>query len=108
MRMLLICLVVCLSQTANARVYMCVDKATGNTTFTDKGCDVVEKVEEVKVEPTNLDSGKRYVKAPQRKAWNSQIDTRKTGVDYNAERRAIYENSATARAAEPDTASVLN
>ncbi len=102
------CLLVCLSQTANARVYMCVDQATGKKTFTDKGCETVERREEVKVEPTNLDSGKRYVKAPKPKAWNSQADTRKSGVDYNAEQRAIYENGATAQNAKPAAAATIN
>ena len=45
--------------------------------------------QEVRVNPANLDSGKRYAKAGKRKSWNSERDERKTGLDYNEQRRAL-------------------
>lgn len=83
-------------QLAAAKVYMCVDPATGKTSFTDKACDAHEPGEEVRVEAANLESGSRYQKSAGRKTWNSERDERKTGVDYNTERRALYRSSATA------------
>jgi hypothetical protein len=83
-------------QLAAARVYMCVDTATGKTSFTDQACNAASVREEVRVPSSNLDSGQRNVAPAQRKIWRSQADTRKTGIDYNAERRSMYENKATA------------
>jgi hypothetical protein len=94
--LILVTLLLMVPQFAAARVYMCVDQATGQTSFTDKACDNASVREEVKVLPSNLDSGKRYVAPTQRKTWRSQTDTRKTGADYNAERRSVYESKATA------------
>jgi hypothetical protein len=48
------------------------------------------------VDTANLNSGKSYAAPPKRKTWRSQADTRKTGADYNAERRSLYQNKATA------------
>jgi hypothetical protein len=77
---------------------MCVDPDTGKTSFTDKACETASIREEVRVDPANLDSGSRYGARAKQKTWRSQSDTRKTGADYNAERRGIYEGKATASA----------
>ena len=95
-RIIVIAVVLLLPQVASARVYMCVDHVTGATSFTDKACETVSSREEVKVDAANLDSGGRYQAAAKKKTWRSQQDKRKTGMDYNAERRSIYENAATA------------
>lgn len=84
------------SQGATARVYMCVDAKTGSTSFTDKACEVTSVREEVRVDATNLDSGSRSRGGSKRKTWRSEEETRKTGLDYNNERRDLYGNSATA------------
>ena len=98
-RLLVIALLLLAPQLAVARVYMCVDQATGQATFTDKACDTAASSrEEVRVQTANLDSGKRYAPPAKRKTWRSQADTRKSGVDYNAERRNLYQNKATASA----------
>ena len=91
-------LLLLLPQLAAARVYMCVDHATGQASFTDQACDTAGVREEVRVQTSNLDSGQRYAAPSKRKIWRSQADTRKTGTDYNAERRSLYENKATAAA----------
>lgn len=97
-QLMLIAVLLWLPQLAVARVYMCVDQATGQTSFTDKACDTAAAREEVRVDAANLDSGKRYAAPEKRKTWRSQADTRKTGIDYNAQRRSLYENKATASA----------
>jgi hypothetical protein len=91
-----IALLLLMPQFAAARVYMCVDHATGQTSFTDKACNTASVREEVRVPPSNLNSGQRNVAPATRKTWRSQEDTRKTGTDYNAERRSLYESKATA------------
>ena len=91
-----IALLIMIPQLAMARVYMCVDPESGKTSFTDKACEATSSREEVRVNPANLDSGRQYVKPPKPKTWNSQADTRKSGADYTAERRSLYENKATA------------
>ena len=100
MKKLALMLVILLApQLASARVYMCVDPETGKTSFTDAGCTQTAAArEEVRVEQANLTSGDRYGRETRRKTWRSQEDTRKSGTDYNAERREMYENSATAAA----------
>jgi uncharacterized protein DUF4124 len=95
-RVFVIALLLLAPQLASARVYMCVDHATGATSFTDKACETVSSREEVRVDPANLDSGSRYAPKAKKKTWRSEEDTRKSGMDYNAERRSIYENKATA------------
>jgi len=85
-------------QMAAAGVYMCVDPATGKTSFTDKACAKATAREEVRVGATNLDSGSRSQRGNGSKVWNSQRDTRKNGIDYNAQRRSLYENRASAGA----------
>ena len=89
-------LLLLLPQLAMARVYMCVDPATGKTSFTDVACPKVASQEEIRVDAANLSSGKRYGERAGTKAWLSDVDTRKTGVQYNAERRSLYGNRATA------------
>ncbi len=74
-------------QMAAARVYMCVDKETGEASFTDHACETASLREEVKVSPANLDSGRKYARNSKRKTWRSQEDLRKSGIDYNNERR---------------------
>lgn len=98
---LLVIMLLALPQLGNAKVYMCIDQASGKTSFTDKACETVAKREEVRIEATNLDSGSRYGKQPTRKSWNSERDDRKTGRDYSTQRREFYENSATAGSPEP-------
>ena len=95
MKILLLVLLL-VPQLAAARVYMCVDPATGKTSFTDKACEKASAREEVRVDSTNLDSGSRSARRNSSKTWNSQRDTRKTGGDYNTQRRDIYKNNATA------------
>ena len=92
----LMALLLLVPQLAVARVYMCVDHATGQTSFTDKACDTASVREEVRVPSPNLNSGQHTNAPAARKTWRSQTDTRKTGTDYNAERRSLYESKATA------------
>ena len=87
-KLIVMALLMCVSQLSSARVYMCVDQA-GEAYFTDKGCATTDTREEVRVNPANLDSGKRYAKAGKHKSWNSERDERKTGLDYNEQRRAL-------------------
>lgn len=87
-----------LPQMAAAKVYMCVDPVSGKTSFTDKACETNSVIEEVRVDATNLDSGRSYAGAPRAKYWSSEKESRKSGLDYNAERRNLYERKATAAA----------
>ena len=98
MRVLLLVLLL-LPQLAAAGVFMCVDPATGATSFSDRGCATSAAQEEVKVEATNVFSGNRTTEAPKRKTWVSDRDTRKTGRDYSAENSGLLGNKATASAA---------
>lgn len=95
MRVLLLVLLL-LPQLAAARVFMCVDEATGRTSFSDKGCQTTASQEEVRVEASNVFSGSRTAEAPAPKAWVSDRDTRKTGRDYSAEKSSLLEHKATA------------
>ena len=98
MRVLLLVLLL-LPQLGSARVFMCVDEATGKKTFSDKGCQTSFTQEEVRIQATNVDSGRRTADPAARKAWVSDRDTRKTGRDYFAEKRdAMYDRAATASA----------
>jgi len=76
-------------QLAAARVYMCVDAATGNVSFTDKACEPAADREEILVQPTNVDSGRSTAQPTGRKVWTSDIDTRKTGRHYGAQWRQV-------------------
>jgi hypothetical protein len=98
MKQLLVIALLLIPQLAAARVYMCVDPVTGETSFTDKACKPTSAREEVRVNPSNLNSGKQYAAPEKAKTWRSQADTRKTGVDYNAERRSTYDSKATVSA----------
>jgi hypothetical protein len=90
-------LVLLVPQFAAARMYMCVDEATGATSFTDKACDTETTVgEEIKVNPTNYGSGKGRQGHVRVKSWRSQTDVRKTGNEFNTQRRSLYESKATA------------
>ncbi|MAT92998.1 MAG: hypothetical protein CME59_10400 [Halioglobus sp.] len=83
-----------LPQVAAARVYMCVDHATGRASFTDKGCATDGSREEVRVGATNLDSGANTRKQSEDKTWRSEQDQRKSGADFAAERRSRYQREA--------------
>ena len=97
MAVMLALLLAPISQGALARVYMCVDPETGATSFTDKACEKSTSGEEVRVNATNYDSGRRTASSSSGpKVWNSHRDTRKTGRDYNDERRRMYQEKATA------------
>ncbi|MFK7976130.1 MAG: DUF4124 domain-containing protein [Halioglobus sp.] len=85
-----------LPQLATAGVYMCVDPATGKTSFTDKACATTDAREEVRIDATNLNSGRKSRGSVAEKTWRSEEDRRKSGRDYNASRRNLYNNSATA------------
>jgi len=104
MRVLLLVLLL-LPQLAAAGVFMCVDPATGATSFSDRGCATSAAQEEVKVETTNVFSGSRTAEAPKRKTWVSDRDTRKTGRDYIAENSGLLGNKATASAASDNDGS---
>ena len=95
-KLTLMVLLLLVPQLAAARVYMCMDPATGRTSFTDQACDTASVREEVRVPNPNLDSGQGHAAPSTRKTWRSQADTRKTGTDYNAERRRPYGSNATA------------
>ncbi len=88
---LVVILLAALPQMASARVYMCTDHATGKTLFTDRACEPAagNTREEVRVDATNLDSGSRYKKNKREKSWNSERETRKSGLDYNQQRREV-------------------
>ena len=75
---------------------MCVDPATGRKSFSDKGCATAALQEEVRVQATNVESGARTGKASKRKTWNSDRDTRKTGLDYSSEQRRQQQRQAPA------------
>ena len=99
MRVLLLVLLL-LPQLAAAGVYMCKDPVTGKTTFSDKGCAAAASQEEIRIQSTNVDSGRRTAGPAERKAWVSDRDTRKTGRDYFSAKRDLLEKSPTASATE--------
>jgi hypothetical protein len=99
MRVLLLVLLL-LPQLAAAGVYMCKDPVTGKTSFSDKGCATTASQEEIRIQSTNVDSGRRTADPAARKAWVSDRDTRKTGRDYFAEKRELLANRATASASD--------
>jgi len=94
-RVLVFALMLSVSQFAAAGMYMCVDEATGETSFTDKACESEGTREEIRVNPINPGSDSKARHAG-KKTWRSEADVRKTGSDYNAQRRSLYENEATA------------
>ena len=91
MRVLLILLCL-LPQLAAARVFMCVDPATGKTTLTDRGCDPVATREEMRVNPTNGEAKPNGGSAPAREAWVSDRESRRTARDYVVEQRRLRED----------------
>ena len=73
-----------------AKVYMCVDPATGKTSFTDQACETRTAGEKVRVNSANPGSHKRKNSRSGRKvikAWESQRDTSLSGREYNERRR---------------------
>lgn len=90
--LLVVALPLFLSQGATAGVFMCKDPATGRTIFTDKGCDSYATREEVRVDPTNVDSGARTATKAEPKTWKSDHDSRQTGRDINQEYKARAQN----------------
>jgi hypothetical protein len=92
MKIITVILLLLMPQWAAARVYMCVDHVTGATSFTDKACEAASAREEVRVEPANLDSGEHHAAPSKRKTWRSEAETRKTGADYSADRRSVFES----------------
>ena len=95
-KLIVIGMLLLVPQLSTARVYMCVDASTGKTSFTDKACEASGVGEEVRVDATNLDSGSRSRLGSAKKTWRSDQETRKSGLDYNNERRSLYGNGATA------------
>lgn len=93
---IIMALLMSVSQVTAARVYMCVDPDTGKAYFTDAGCATQENREEVRVDAANLESGKRYTASGKRKTWNSEREERKSGLDFNAERRSLSSNGLAA------------
>jgi hypothetical protein len=97
MKAVLLLLLLLGPQLAAAKVYMCRDAVSGKTTFTDRACEQnVASREEVRVPPTNVDSGKRTAAPAPRGAWVSDRDTRKSGRDYNASGGQLDSIKATA------------
>ena len=95
--LMLVLLLAPFSQGALGRVYMCVDPETGATSFTDKACAESSPGEEVRVNTTNYESGRRTASTSRGpKVWNSHRDSRKTGREYNDERRRMYQEKASA------------
>ena len=95
--LLLLLLPLCCSQAAAAGVFMCKDPATGRTIFTDRGCDSFASREEVRVDPTNLDSGANTAEKAEPKAWKTDRDTRKTGRDINQDYKLRAQNNVAGR-----------
>ena len=93
----LLFLLLLLPQLVSAKVYICVDEVSGKKSFTDKGCETAASRAEVKVPPTNVNSGSREAvsTSTRQSAWISDRDTRKTGRDYSAEKRRVAEISPT-------------
>lgn len=95
-RVLVVVLLLLLPQLASARMYLCVDEATGEATFTDKGCETSGTREEIRVNKINPGAGEAKKNYRARKVWRNDADVRKTGTEFNEERRALYERKATA------------
>jgi hypothetical protein len=96
-RVLVIAMMLLLPQLAVAGMYMCVDEATGVTTFTDKACPTSNAGEEIRVNSINYDESHKPRRARQ-KTWRSDAEDRKTGTQYNAQHRSMYDNKASASA----------
>jgi len=96
-KVITLALMLMLPHFAVAEMYMCVDQATGETSFTDKACETEGTREEIRVNTINPGSRSKAPHAA-KKTWRSEAEVRKTGSEYNAERRSLYENEATASA----------
>ena len=77
-------------QLAAAKVFMCVDQATGQTSFTDKACEEHMPGEKVRVDVANPGSGSPAPRKNRNHAWQSQRDMSKSGIDHNQQRREAY------------------
>jgi hypothetical protein len=80
------------SKVVAGKVYMCVDRVTGESSFTDKACETESVGEEVRVQTTNLGSGHRYAKKGAKKTWTSERESRKTGLEYTAQKSGTTAN----------------
>jgi hypothetical protein len=85
---ILLMLLLLLPQLAAARVFMCVDPATGKTSLTDRGCSSAATTEELRVPAVNVNSGSNTGTAAPARTWISDRDTRKTGREYSATQRS--------------------
>ncbi len=81
----LLLIILLLPQLALARVYMCVDPATGASTFTDVACDNHRPAEELRIDPANSGSGRNMAAPPARKIWSSERDERQSGREFSAQ-----------------------
>ena len=76
MKIVLVLLLLLGPQLAAAKIYLCRDAVSGETTFTDVACEQsLASREEVRVQPTNVDSGQRTA-APAPAGPGSAIGTR--------------------------------
>ena len=89
--------VLLLPQGAVARMYMCVDEVSGATSFTDKACETAGSREEIRINPITPNSASPQRSSDKNRAGRSQLDARKTGTDFNAERRALYKSKVSGR-----------
>lgn len=90
-QLMVMMVVIMLPLPVRADLYMCVDSETGATSFTDKACEEAASQEEIKVNAINPGgAGQASQSRTRNKAWRSQVDARKTGTDFNSQRRAMY------------------
>ncbi|TXS95358.1 DUF4124 domain-containing protein [Parahaliea maris] len=85
---------------AQAKVYKCVDPATGKTTFTDVACASNKASDDqVRVKPQNFGaSGHRSQASSQQRVWRSQDPSRRElDADQQARGRAAPRNAGTDR-----------
>ena len=94
MKKLLVIALLVIPQLASARVYMCVDQVTGETSFTDQACSTAGAREEVRLENSTPESNRNRATRVRQKTWTSDADLRKSGLEYNAERRSLYESKS--------------
>ena len=71
-KLTLMVLLLLVPQLAAARIYRCVDPATGRISFTDQACDTASVREEIRVLNPNLDSGRGHAVPATRETWRSQ------------------------------------
>ena len=94
-QLMVMMVVIMLPLPVRADLYMCVDPETGATSFTDIACKGAASPQEIKVNAINP-GGTRQASHPRTrdKTWRSQLDARKTGTDFNSERRASYQGKS--------------